>query len=212
MGHDVAEPADDASGSWVTVSALARLRGVDKAAISRRVTRLEAAGALTTRAGPRGTKLINAEEFSRAVEEMTDPVREANGRRAGANRDGAGGSSITVILSQQQARRASYDADIKKLTRDRLLGELARVEDIAAGAALHGEALARVFDRLPDRADDLAAVVAKEGSTGLRVALKDVARDLRGALASAFAALAEAPTLAAAEIDQAEPEESESPA
>ncbi len=61
------EPVDDPSGGWLTVSALARVRGVDKAAISRRVARLEAAAALTTRPGPRGSKLINADEFARAV-------------------------------------------------------------------------------------------------------------------------------------------------
>ena len=81
----MAEPGDEASGEWLTVSALARARGVDKAAISRRVARLEAAGALTTRAGERGTKLINVAEFNLAVEMTKDAIREANGRAARGN-------------------------------------------------------------------------------------------------------------------------------
>jgi DNA-binding MarR family transcriptional regulator len=205
----VAEPVDDTSGSWLNVSELARVRGQDKGGISRRVARLEELGALTTRPGPGRTKLINADEFARAVETLTDTVREANGRRATGPRESNGGASSDPVLGREQARRAKADADLKEMQRDERLGQLARVDDIASGAALQGETLARIIDRLPDRADDLAAVVAKEGSTGLRAALKVVARELRGALANAFAALAEAPKPESAKIDEAEPQDAE---
>ena len=49
------------------------------------------------------------------------------------------------------------------------------------------EAVERInlaVDRLPNAADDLAAAVAREGSHGLRVALKDLAVKLRGELAN----------------------------
>ena len=45
--------ADETSGGWLSVSEIARVRRVDKAAISRRVARLEAAGAVTSRGSPR---------------------------------------------------------------------------------------------------------------------------------------------------------------
>jgi DNA-binding IscR family transcriptional regulator len=78
----MAELADESPGEWLSVSALARALGVDKAAVSRRVARLEAAGALSTRAGERGTKLINHDEFNLAVEMTKDAIRETNGRAA----------------------------------------------------------------------------------------------------------------------------------
>ena len=69
-----------------------------------------------------------------------------------------------------------------------------RAADIAAGAAMQGETLARRIDQmLPEWAEDLAAIVAKDGTAGLRAALKGKARELRGALAEAFAALAATP-------------------
>lgn len=71
----MAESGDEASGEWITVSALARARGVNKAAISRRVTRLEAAGVLATRPGTRGTKLIAIAEFDLACVQTTDAIR-----------------------------------------------------------------------------------------------------------------------------------------
>ena len=189
---EVAELADESSSGWLTVSELARVRGVDKSAISRRVTRLEAAGALTTRPGPRGSKLVNAAEFARAVEDLTDTVREANGRRAAAARDGDGAPNDPV-LAREQARRTKIQADTAQLQLDELRGLLVRVADISAVAALQGETLARRIDQtLPEWADELAAVVAKDGTPGLRVALKSKARELRSLLAEAFAALASA--------------------
>jgi hypothetical protein len=112
-------------------------------------------------------------------------VRETNGRRAAVARDG---DPITTILSRQQARKTAITANIAQLQLDELRGLLARVADISAGAALHGETLARRIDQIiPEWADELAAVVAKDGTAGLRAAK---ARELRSALAEAFAALA----------------------
>jgi hypothetical protein len=187
---DVAESSD----AWLSVSALARLRGVDKAAISRKVARLAAAGDLTTRAGAHGTKLVNRAEFDRVAEMTTDAIQTANGRRRAADSPVAAadmGDVVGPVLSHQQARKTQISADIAQLQLDELRGSLVRVADISAGAAVQGETLARRIDQmLPEWADDLAAVVAKDGTAGLRAALKGKARELRGALAEAFAALA----------------------
>jgi len=208
----VAELADDSSGGWVNVSELARLRGVDKAAISRRVARLEELRALTTRLGPRGSKLINVSEFARAVEQLTDTVREANGRHSGAARGPKVANGGDLSLGQEQARKTAKAADLLEIQLSRLQGELVRISDFSAGATMRGETLARVIDRLADRAEDLAVVVAKDGAAGLRSALRGVARELRSALADAFAALAEAPGPVAGETAEAEPEEFEASA
>lgn len=212
----MAERAED--DAWLTVSSLARLRGVDKASISRRVARLEAAGALTTRAGERGTKLINHAEFNLAVEMTKDAIREANGRAACDNsvlpreamaaeangRRSAAASQVAEadigdapsdpILAREQARRTKIAADTAQLQFDALKGELVRISDFSDRVTVQGETLARRIDQmLPEWAEDLAAIVAKDGTAGLRAALKGKARELRGALAEAFAALAATP-------------------
>ena len=98
------------------------------------------------------------------------------------------------ILAREQARKTMFAADIAELQLDELRGLLVRVSDIAAGAAMQGETLARRIDQMmPEWAEDLAAIVAKDGTAGLRAALKVKARELRGALAESFAALAASP-------------------
>jgi hypothetical protein len=66
-----------------------------------------------------------------------------------------------------------------------------RTADVNAAMDEAVERINLVVDRLPNAADDLAAAVAREGSHGLRVALKDLAVKLRGELADAFAAMGE---------------------
>jgi MarR family len=194
----MAELADDTSGAWLSVSALARELGRDKGGISRRISRLEAQGLLKPRVGKAGEKLINRAEFDRVAEMTTDAIQEANGRRRAAANPVAeadmGDASVGPRLSHAQARKTQIGADIAQLQLDELKGLLVRAADIDAGAAIQGETLARRIDQLlPEWADELAAVVAKDGTAGLRAALKVKARELRGALAEAFAALASTP-------------------
>src|ERR1700722_10888283 len=81
----MAEPAeDDTSDAWLSVSALARELGRDKAGVSRRVSRMEAQGLLKSRVGESGQKLVNRAEFDRVASETTDAIQSANGRRRAA--------------------------------------------------------------------------------------------------------------------------------
>src|ERR1700722_7695560 len=222
----MAELADESPGEWLSVSALARALGVDKAAVSRRVARLEAAGALSTRAGERGTKLINHDEFNLAVEMTKDAIRETNGRaaspvhRMAAEASGRRSAAATQvaepamgdapgdpILGREQARRTKIAADTAQLQFDALKGELVRISDFSDRVTVQGETLARVIDRLPDEAIALASVEAKNGSAfaqalmdamrrdpqGARSFFRILARNQRGAIADAFAALTQAP-------------------
>jgi DNA-binding MarR family transcriptional regulator len=167
---------DDMSDAWLTVSALARLRGVDKAAVSRRVARLEAAGALTTRAGERGTKLINVAEFTHAVEMTKDAVREANGRaaspihRTAAETNGRrsaaasqvaeadmGNTPSDPILAREQARKTKIAADLGQIELDRRLGLLVPLDDVVSAARTAAERLRRGVEQMGSRAEDVAA-------------------------------------------------------
>jgi DNA-binding MarR family transcriptional regulator len=172
-------------GLWRTISELARAKGITKGPLSRRVTRLEECGLLTTRPGERGTKLVNVAEFDRVAGETKDAVRELNGRTGKAvQEDPAALVPGDPILSREQARRAAYEADLKKLDLDERLGKLLPIEGVQAAAARMAEGLVRVIDQFPTRADEIAAAVAKNGTVGARDCLRAMARDLRNKLAS----------------------------
>lgn len=170
-------------GYWETISNLARMRGVDKSAISRRVARFEARGLLTTRAGARGRKLVPVAAFDRIVRETTDAVRELNGSAGGAPSAVAGAAPGDPILAREQARRASYDADLKKLELGERLGELAPVETMQEAFRAVVETFARGLDQLPSRAEQDFAEASKSVA-GLRAVYRKAANDLRDGLAN----------------------------
>ena len=129
-----AERADE----LVTISELARRRGVTKGAFARRVARLEAQGLVHLRPGAKGAKLVSIVEFEKAISEATDGVREANGRSRLASAHQL--SEFRQLqkqpppqdesLARAQARRVSADADLKELDRAQRLGQIAPLDRV----------------------------------------------------------------------------------
>lgn len=88
-----------------------------------------------------------------------------------------------LVLAREQARRASYDADLKQLELEERLGKLIRVDDVERAMQACAEAIVNAINQLPSRADDLASSVAREGAPGARAFLKTVAMELRDTMA-----------------------------
>ena len=164
---------DGVVSDHVSLAELARLRGVSKQAITKRVDRLEQRGAVATW---RGARLISVAAFDRATEETTDAVRAGNGAQADA-------PIASPKLAQAQALRAGYAAELARLDLEERKGNLVPTAEVAAAMTECATALARGIDQLPARADDLASAVAKDGTAGARALMRTIARDLRATLA-----------------------------
>ena len=176
-----------ANTGWATVSELARTRGVDKSAVSRRVARLEEQGLLATRQGAGRGKLVCIEEYDRVVAETGDAVLEANGRSQAkkprkvmvARAETPDGSDdAEPILSREQARRTKADADLKELDRDERLGQLVRGDKIRDAILDAVRMHKKVFGQLVSRAEENAAAVRKDGVQGARDFLRRLELEL----------------------------------
>jgi hypothetical protein len=75
---------DEVQGYWATISELAHQWGVDRSAISCRVSRYEALGLLKSSPGKRGSKLVNVAELDRIANEATDSARGLIGTASSA--------------------------------------------------------------------------------------------------------------------------------
>jgi hypothetical protein len=175
-----------------SISELARLKGLDKAAISRRVTRLEAQGLLRPQRGARGTKLINVAEFDRVAAETTDGVRELNGRGATPARAAQPGLAGEPTLSREQTRRAGFDAELKRLVLEERLGRIAPLDRVRRATAEFAGTLARVIDQRPSRVEEIIAANAKGGLQAARAIEKAERRELREEMARAMDSIADA--------------------
>jgi DNA-binding MarR family transcriptional regulator len=149
---------------WLNISELAALRGRNKAAVSRRVARMERDGLLRSRKGPGGQKLVNVEEFTRLADTEIDAVNEANGILAGAEPD--------PILHKEQARKTRIAADLAQIELDRQLGLLVAIEDVQSAARAAAERLRRGVEQMGSRAEDVAAGQTSPFAAALLAALR----------------------------------------
>lgn len=163
-------------GLWMSVSELARERGVDKSAVSRKLQRLKDVGAqIATRKNGKSL-LINVADYDVAVGEMGDRAREL-----GEQTKKGTTSSSDPIYTREQARRMSYEADIKKIELMRLRGELIEVANLRDAAQVAGEAMVRAIDGWIGKAEQLAAdanVSVPAARAFLKLAMNDLRRDL----------------------------------
>jgi DNA-binding MarR family transcriptional regulator len=180
----------NAQPQFASITDLAAMLNVDKAAVSRKAARLEAKGLLKSQsAGPGRPKMIEVAAYLAATEQTTDAIRAANGALARAEPDRAADPS----LAQAQTRRALIQADLAQIELDKARGLLVAVEDVRDAAAHAGGELARGLSALSARAAEIAAAVARDGEAGARAVLKSIERELRERLASDMSLLAAGP-------------------
>lgn len=170
----------------VTITELAALKGVGKAAVSERVSRLEREGVIATLKRGR-VKLVSLADYDAAIGETTSLSRmqaAATRRQASEpvtepDEPAIGGANY----SREQARLASYKADLAEIELKRKRGEVRDTREIVEAMTRCAEAIVKAIDRIPSRADEIAAAVARDGEQGARSALKTIARELRETLA-----------------------------
>jgi DNA-binding Lrp family transcriptional regulator len=175
----------DEMGLWESVAEVARRKGITRQSLNERVDRLASEGLIKVRRDGR-SKLINVAEFDRVVGEVGDAVKEG----AAATRAEADDLEKNPALRDHQARAAQYTADLKFLDLEERLGRLVPVSEVEEAAVKCAESTVRVIDRLPTYADAVAAAVGKDGPAGARAKLKEIAREIRQAIAEAHGELA----------------------
>lgn len=194
MPFDTPADAPAAQGGfWLSISDLAKHKGLSKQALAERVVRFEAAGKLTTRPGPGRSKLVNVAEFDRAAGEIGDLAREQG---AATRRGAALPAPLTAIAppvdpdapvyTVEQARNMAYRAELARLDLEERQEKLVRRDRVKEALRLCVDPIARAFDRLPQEADELADAYERGGLHGLRQALKELARKGRSAAAEAL--------------------------
>lgn len=187
---------DDRSGYRVSVSELAKIKGVTKQTISERLARLVEQQLIEVRKRGR-EKTVSLAEWDTVTAETTDPARlVARDLRGGRSLDddvadniSGGKAPADPTYTKELTRKAGYDADLRKIDIDRQRGLLLEIGDVRVAMEECAAAIVRDIDQLPAYADDLAAAMSRAGVPGLRDALKAKAKQLRETLARSMSLL-----------------------
>ncbi|QEL26142.1 hypothetical protein FQV39_28690 [Bosea sp. F3-2] len=173
--------------AWVSISELARLKGLSKAAVSERVKGLIQKGQLSTKPGKGKVVLVNLAAFDRVIGETTDLAKAAGAETKRLSTSPQPRDDAAPIYTAEQARHMAYKAESARLDLEERQSKILQVADVSNAIAAAGDAIARAIEKLPTMADDIASAVAQSGATGARTELKAKARDLRELVAKELA-------------------------
>lgn len=169
------KPKNPASGLWLSVTDLAKAKGVSKPAITQIIQRWAQIGTPVSTRKEGKKLLVNVAEFDRIKGEVGDLVRDQTPEATPGTGD--------PVFAREQARRMAYDADLKQLELDEKLGNLVPTANADKAGAELTAMLNRACEQIPARAEDMAAAVAKDGVAGGRSWLKLAMVDLRNRFA-----------------------------
>jgi hypothetical protein len=88
-------------------------------------------------------------------------------------------------------RQAWVDLGRKQIERQETLKQLVRADRLRDGLATSGREIQSLVARLPNKADDLAMAVSREGVHGLRTMLRQIAYEMNQKIADRLAEIAE---------------------
>ena len=175
-------------GIWISISELARRRGISKVSAKERVDKLEAKGLVTTmRQGNK--RLVELAAFDHATGSTGDAVKEL---AAETSKDRAAVAS--PAYRDAQTERAQYEAKLKALDlaeRMKLVLPIKGEHGVEAAAAAIGVSLVQQLEGMPRMAEEFATAVSKEGVNGARRLLKEFATKMRTDLVASLAAIVE---------------------
>lgn len=194
----------------ISISDLARKRGVSKQAIHKRVGGLVADGRLTTYSGPMRSVMVSASAYDFAVGQTGDPVKEASAASAAVLRgaediplftrppvvvapqsspDGPLPEGETMAYRDAKARDAHYAAEMKRLNFELLNKQLYQVTEVDAAMVRLAGVVREATKGMVSRAEDGAEALEK-GMPAFRRWLGQLGDDICRTIAAEWRVLA----------------------
>ncbi|NTI27655.1 hypothetical protein [Rhizobium rhizogenes] len=175
-----------------SITQIAARDKVSKAAVSKAVKKLaeEYPDAPVDRDGLGRVMLVSVAHYdhyrqrfvnpAKAKADITSPPRPQNAQ------------PLDPSESFDEARRQS---EWLKVGRERIrhqeeIKQLVRMDELERSIRISGQEIQSILKRLPNRADDIALAVSKEGVHGVRVILRQIAFELGNEIADRLAAVA----------------------
>lgn len=176
-------PTGTGGGPWLSISQLARARGVTRQSLHERVSRLAAEGKIEVRQGRGRERLVDLTQYDRTAGQTTDLAR-AQAQATRRHRS-------ELDFAASQAKRAAAEAELKVLDLRQRRGELVEVREVHEVAIQCGHAMVSAIEGIVTRAEDVITAATTGGPAGVRRVLREIARDLRKQASLEFTRLGE---------------------
>lgn len=166
-----------------SVSQLAERDGISKQAVSKRIRNILESWPETPveRDNNGRVRAISEAHYDLRCEGMLNPAKSESGEG-----ESAGGQTF----NEARRRKEWLAVQRAELELQEQAGDLLRADTVKAALAEAGRVIMTSFLRLQNRADDLAIAVSKEGTHGLRVALRKAGEEEGNRAAAELAKIA----------------------
>jgi len=181
-------------GVWISISDLAKRKGIHRQSAKERVDRLVERGVLETRFEGR-SRMVDLAAFDRAVGQVGDSTKE----QAEETKRQINIEETTPRLRDAQTERAQYEARLKALDLAERQGELVPIKDLERALVRAATAITRILDQSLNWSGDLAEAAANGGQSAVSRVLRQKGQAQRQAVAKALADLVEAGKIEEAE-------------
>jgi hypothetical protein len=185
---------DSPRAVMMSIAEIAKRDGISKPGISRTVKRLVSDHGLTVERDAQGrVAAVNVAEYDHLREKFGNAFRaQAPAKTETPPLDAPPLAKAGDSLDEAQRQKAWIDAERSRMRLAEEKRELIRVSAVVDAVGACGMEIARIIDRLPNVADDLAAAIGRDGVHGVRVLLKSLAQKIRTDIAEALSAIAAA--------------------
>lgn len=179
-------------GVWVSISDLAKRKGVTRQSLHERVSRLVKDGLIETRQDGK-KRLIDMAEYDRVVGQVGDAFREQGAEtRRDAETEDTGGSAK---LRDVQIERQQYETKIRALDYAERLGRLLPLKGpsgVETAMVKAAEKIVRIIEKTPLRNLAEIEAAARIDAAHLRRVIKAMTHEMRAAVADALQTVATA--------------------
>jgi DNA-binding Lrp family transcriptional regulator len=178
---------ETAPGVWISLSDLARMKGISRQAVLKRVKRLEESGHIESRMN-NGKREVELAAYDRAVGQVGDAFKE---QATESRKEVAAQTPVTAALRDAQTGKARYEAQLKALDYEERIGNLVPVKGehgIEAAAIAVSEVILRELGSPMTRVDGIIEA-ARQGEPALRRFMRQMIIDQRQAMAGHLAEL-----------------------
>lgn len=194
----------DLPAVMVTIKELAELASISKQAVSRKVQQLVVEHSIPVEHDARGrVARVSLAHWQRHHQDYANPAK-----RPHASEPSPSPGRLSDSFDEARRRNEWLKHDTAMIEMQEKAGQLVRADRLAEALGIVGREIRAIIYRLPNRADDLAISVGREGTSGLRTALRGVAFDMSKMVADQLASIAEAAPENDPQIDKDEPKQS----
>jgi hypothetical protein len=188
-----------------SITQIAARDGVSKAAVSKTVKKLvEVSPDTPVERGGQGQVMgVSLAHYDHYRQRFTNPAKATAPIRTAVDAALPTGQARNAIDPSDTFEEARRQSEWLKVGREKIrhqedCGQLVRRDRIDASLSSAGAELQAIIRRLPNRTDDIAMAVSKEGVHGVRVLLRQIAFEIGNQMADKLAEMA----LSAPETDE----------